>query len=655
MGRGQSLSAANGQVQSSRSSRKRELEQEIAKHKQLYYNDEPEISDAEFDALENELEKLGGSSILEQVGASVLSNLYNEVAHEYPMLSLDKVHKLEDLDKWLEKYSGETFSCWPKFDGVSLSLLYKQGKLVRAASRGNGIKGEDITDNVHDIQGIEHQLSEAIDCEVRGEVVMLKSDLEAYNALHPEKPLANARNGAAGTIRAKDRAKVKDRKLVFYAFDIVRKEPNDVPLAKDLGDLGFLVAGYFESGDKQEIVDYIAKTEDERPDLDYEIDGVVVKITDPKRFRELGATGKFPRGAMAMKLAAEVGETTLLSIDWKVGKAGFVAPTAMIAPLFLAGTTITKATAHNQEEIRKKGLEIGQRVLIKRAGDVIPFIIGPVQGSTGTPVVIPTACPECQTALVEVGESKLLKCPNNLLCPGQSAKKMENWTSRGGADIEGLSEKTLVKLTESGKVTKISDLYFLTEEDVSSLDRMGKKSAENIVASIESSKQLGLRKALIAWTIPNASEGTAKRLCRAGYESVEELSKASVEELADIRDIGPVVAKSIVDFFADPQIQDEIVKLRQAGVVLDVLDEDKLKVSVGPLTGKVIALTGKLTVSRSEFAKQLEAAGAEITSSVSKNTHYLVAGDNVGAGKTDKAAKAGVEVITEADARAMIS
>jgi DNA ligase (NAD+) len=648
-----------------------ELEDSVLHHKNLYYTkSEPEISDAEFDALEEELRRLREAhpdvaetvvadeeSALQRVGAGT-DNTFQEVRHETPMLSLDKVHTEEDLRDWIEKHPGERFALWPKFDGVSLSLTYKNGELVRAASRGDGRIGEDITANAIRVDGVQRRLPEKIDCEIRGEVIMLRSEFNRYNQANPDRTLSNPRNAVSGTLRLKDPADARGRKLVFYPFDLIIDEPTQQPLRERLASLGFGAEGYGEAERADDVLAFIEDLESRRDSLDYEIDGIVIKIADPDKYHALGTTAHHPRGAVAMKMAAEIGETEIEEVEWAVGKTGKVVPRARIQTLFLAGTNIQYATLHNWEDIQRKGIRIGQRVQIKRAGDVIPFIIGPTEGSEGQgkEIPIPTKCPSCGTDLEEIGDSKILQCPNSKSCPAQASRRMQHWVSRAGADIEGLSARTLERLEDAGLVRSPSDIYKLSADDLASLEGLGTKSAENIISSIEEKKDLGLRRALIAWSIPNASEGTAKRLCLAGYKTPEEIRDASPQELARVEDIGPVVAESIHDFFQSPETAREIERLRAAGVNLDVHAEDepqKIKTQT-PLTGKTVCLTGTLSVSRSAFKKELEAVGAKPTGSVSGRTDFLLAGADAGS-KLKKAEDLGVTIISEAEARAMLS
>lgn len=644
-----------------------ELNRLIKHHKHLYYNETPEISDAEYDALEEELRQLVeryphlGENAAEKVGAPVSGELFAAVRHRTPMLSLDKVHSEEGLREFLARFPGRRFSCWPKFDGVSLSLVYEQGKLVRAATRGDGHIGEDVTQNVTGIVGVHRTLPKALDCEIRGEVVMLKSDWIKYNEAHPEQKLANPRNGATGTLRAKDRDKVKGRRLRFFPFDIIIYNGPQQDCRKLLLELGLHPERYFESTDPDEIVAYTEQMRDARPDLDYEIDGVVVRLADREEYEAAGLTGHHPKGAMALKFPAEIGETTLLDVIWQVGKSGVVAPVGKISSLFLAGTTINRASLHNLAVIAEKDIRIGDRVKIKRAGDVIPYIIGPADPSkrTGQEQVIhpPSACPSCAGPLTETGDSRILVCTNHSGCPAQGQRRLQQWVSRASADIDALGEKWLSKLSEMGLVKRPSDLYRLDKQTLLEQfggEGMGERLAEKLMESIEQSKQLGLRRALIGFSINLASEGVAKRICRAGYRSIEEVAAASPEQLAKVEDIGPAIAQSIHEHLNRPEVQEEIKRLREAGVDLDCLPEDgPVQAGDSPLAGKTVCITGTLSVSRKDFAALLEQAGANVVSSVSGKTDYLVAGENAGS-KLAKAQQHGVRILSEDQARSML-
>jgi DNA ligase (NAD+) len=651
------------------------LAQSIRHHRHLYYSGQEAISDAEFDAIEEELRALLSAhpeltpvdNPLDEVGADLSGSLFDDVRHEVPMLSLEKAHTPEQLEAFLGRNPGQRLSLQPKFDGVSLSLLYRKGRLARAATRGDGETGQDVTANIGEVRNVPQTLTQAIDCEVRGEVVMLRSDFAAYNSTHPEKPLINPRNGAAGTLLAKDRAKVAGRILTFFPFEVIALsgEGDEGSQGEALEGLGFTVEGYAESDDPAAILPFIEGVEASRPDADYELDGVVIKLADRGAYKAAGATGSHPKGAIAYKLAPEVAETVLLEVDWTPGKTGQLTPRGRVSPVFVAGTTIEHVTLHNLAVIGERDIRVGDRVFIQRAGDVIPFVSGPVDTSTrdGSEQAIepPGACPSCGGPLVEVGDSRILRCENTQGCSSQRLRRLIHFSSRAGADIEGLSQQRLGQLTEAGLISRPSDLYSLTHaalmpEGKPAIEGMGEKSVANMLAAIESSKDLGLRRAIVSWSIPLCSEGTAKRLCRAGYGSVEEVAAASYEDLLKVEDVGPEVAKSLMAFLAQPDTVEEIHALRAAGVSLDVREEDRpvaVADSGSPLAGKSVVITGTLSKGRKEVQADLEAAGAKASSSISSKTDYLVVGENAGS-KLAKAQDLGVAVLTEAEAYALI-
>lgn len=654
-----------------------QLVQVLFHHKKLYYSGEPAISDAEYDALEDELRALiaahsdltPADNPLEQVGADLTGELYADARHEVPMLSLEKATTDEELDAFLDKFPAQTFSTVSKFDGVSLSLLYRGGRLARAATRGNGEVGQDVTVNVRggDVHGIPKTLPERIDCEVRGEVVMLRSDWRAYNEAHPDKALTNPRNGAAGTLLAKDRSRVAGRKLTFFAFDIIRLAERNASgkLADELTGLGFTVEGYAESADLQVIRDYIKRVLDTRYEVDYELDGVVIKLVDRGAYEAVGATQHHPRGALAYKLPPEVSVTRLLDVDWTPGKTGQLTPRGHVERVFVAGINIEHVTLHNLAVIVQRDIRIGDRVFIMRRGDVIPFVSGVVNVAErdGAEQVIesPDVCPSCGGPLIEVGESRVVVCENTQGCPAQRLRRLIQWCSRAGADVEGLSEARLQQLIEAELVSTPSDIYRLDYETLMPgrkprWEGWGEKSVRNLLAAIERSKGVGLRRAIVGWSIPMNSEGTAKRICRHGYQSVEQLQAATVEELCEVEDVGPVVAQALRDFFDQPATQAEIAALRELGVSLDVRDEDRpmQEPTDSPFASKTVVITGTLSVERKEFQALLEAAGAKASGSVSAKTDYLIAGESAGS-KLKKAQSLGVAVLTEDEVRAMLA
>jgi DNA ligase (NAD+) len=654
-----------------------QLAQDLRHHKRLYYSGEPTIGDAEYDALEDELRALiskhpeltPADNPLEEVGADLAGDLYADARHEVPMLSLEKATTEGELDTFLARFPGQTFALWPKFDGLSVSVLYRGGRLARAATRGNGEVGQDVTVNVRggEVHGMPEVLPERIDCEVRGEVVMLRSDWRAYNAAHEDKPLANARSAAAGTLLAKDRAKVAGRPVTLFAFDLIRlgDGSSDRKLADELVDLGFVVEGYAESADPEAIRAYIDAILDRRLDVDYELDGVVIKLLDCTAYDAAGQTSHHPKGAIAFKLPPEVAITRLLEVDWTPGKTGQLTPRGRVERVFVSGTHIEHVSLHNLAVIAARDIRVGDRVYILRRGDVIPFVSGIVnpaeRDGSERAIEPPSVCPSCGGPLVLVGESQVVMCENSQGCPAQRLRRLTHWCSRAGADIEGLSEARLEQLIDAGLVCTPSDIYRLDYETLmpegkARFEGWGERSVRNLLAAIEKSRAVGLRRAIVGWSIPLTSEGTAKRICRHGYESVEQLQDATVEELCEVEDIGPVVAQALRDFLDQPATTAEIAALRELGVSLDVRDEDRpLRAGPdSPFAGRTVVLTGTLSVDRKDFQALLEAAGAKASGSVSARTDYVIAGESAGS-KLTKAQSLGVPVLTEEQVRAMLA
>ena len=612
------------------------------------------MSDAAYDALEDEFRALiaehpeltPADNPLEEVGADLAGELYADARHEVPMLSLEKATSDEELAAFLGRFPGQAFALWPKFDGLSLSVLYRGGRLARAATRGNGEVGQDVTVNVRggDVRGMPETLPERFDCEVRGEVVMLRSDWRSYNEAHEDKPLANARSAAAGTLLAKDRGKVAERPVRFYAFDLIRlgDGQDQRKLADALTGLGFTVEGYAESADPDEIHAYIQRILDSRQEMDYELDGVVIKLADRVAFDAAGQTGHHPKGAIAFKPPPEVAVTRLLDVDWTPGKTGQLTPRGHVERVFVSGTHIEHVTLHNLAVIAARDIRIGDRVYVLRRGDVIPFVSGVVNAAErdGTERVIeaPTACPSCGAPLVIVGESKVVICENSQGCPSQRLRRLIHWCSRAGADVEGLSEARLEQLIGAGLVSTPSDIYRLERETLmpdgkARFEGWGERSVANLLAAIEKSKAVGLRRAIVGWSIPLTSEGTAKRICRHGYESIEQLQAATVEELCEVDDIGPIVAQALREFLDQPARQKPRSPLCASSASPSTCatktarsghrqtHRSPARPSSSPARSRSIAKT---------FQTLLETAGAKASGSVSAKTDYVVAGDSAG-------------------------
>jgi DNA ligase (NAD+) len=645
-----------------------ELAARLTELREAYYVGETKVADAEYDALEDELRALLASrpdlapdpNPLEHVGAPAV--LHAPVRHSRPMLSLEKATKPEQVEAFFARFPGQAVIVMPKLDGLSLAVVYEGGRLARAVTRGDGTTGDDVTMLVRALaDGVPDRIDATGRVEVRGEAVMLRSTFAAYNEAHPDKPLINPRNAAAGTVRAKDPATVAGRELRFFAFDLDAEDGAHADLEEGLKTLGFYAAGMRHTEDAAAAQEVIEAIEAERNELDYDLDGAVLRLADRNAYAAAGTRANSPRGALAFKFAAEEKTTLLADVIWDVGKIGKVAPVAVLEPVFVGGTTVTRATLANQEVIRARDVRIGDTVLVRRAGDVIPFVAGVLDAAKRTgaeqEIVPPSQCPSCGHDLTEQGNSRELYC-TNVACPAQTVRRLIHWASRAAADIDAIGQKWIERLNEAGRLERASDFYALDKETLLEFDRIGEVSADNMIASIERSKDVGLRKALVGLAIPMASEGTATKLCRAGYASLEAIADASEEELQQVEDVGPKVAASLHQHLNRDATREEIARLRERGVNLDVLDEDlPPKVVEGaPLEGKTVVITGAIAdprsgekVPRPVFQRLCERAGATTASSVSASTDLLITGADVGASKLVKAEKLEVEVVDQGE------
>ncbi|WP_026316722.1 NAD-dependent DNA ligase LigA [Actinokineospora enzanensis] len=646
----------------------RELADQVVVLRDAYYRGSPRVADAEYDAIEDELRGLieanpelaPDPNPLDQVGAPAV--LHAPVRHSRPMLSLEKATKPEQVAAFFARFPGQSVVVMPKLDGLSLALVYEDGRLARAVTRGDGTTGDDVTPLVRALTaGVPDRVDAPGRVEVRGEAVMLRSTFAAYNAAHQDKPLINPRNAAAGTLRAKDPATVAGRDLFFFAFDLDTSTPDsaDADLEQGLRTLGFSVADMRHCDDAEAAQQVITTIEAQRDQLDYDLDGAVLRLADRVAYAAAGTRSNSPRGALAFKFAAEERTTVLTDVVWDVGKTGKIAPVAHLEPVFVGGTTVTRATLANQEVIRARGIRIGDVVLVRRAGDVIPFVAGVLDESQRTgaerEIVPPVVCPSCGQALTEQGNSRELFC-TNVACPAQTVRRLIHWASRAAADIEAVGPVWIERLAEAGLLDSPSDFYTLTREKLLEFDRVGEVSATRMIDSIATSRAVGLRRALIGLAIPMASEGTAARLCRAGFTSLEEVADAGEERLVAVEDIGPKVAASLTEHLG--RLRPELELLREHGVSLDVREEDLPPVvaSDAPLAGKTVVVTGSINdprsgekVPRPTFQRLCEKAGATTATSVSANTDYLITGADVGASKLTKAEKLGVEVVDQAE------
>ncbi len=641
-----------------------DLAARIVALREAYYQGDPLVADADYDALEDELRALIAAhpalapdpNPLETVGAPAV--LHSPVRHSRPMLSLEKASRPEQVAAFFDRFPGQPVVVMPKLDGLSLALVYEGGRLSRAVTRGDGTTGDDVTMLVRALaDGVPDTVEATGRVEVRGELVMLRSTFAAYNAAHPDKPLINPRGAAAGTIRAKDPAVVAERRLRFFAFDLDTADGVQADVEAALRTLGFEAADMRHCDDAAAAQEVIGAIEAERAELDYDLDGAVLRLADRNAYAAAGTRSNSPRGALAFKYAAEEKTTVLADVVWDVGKIGKVAPVAVLEPVFVGGTTVTRATLANQEVIRARDVRIGDTVLVRRAGDVIPFVAGVLDaaGRTGAEreIVAPEACPSCGQPLTEQGNSRELYC-TNVACPAQTVRRLIHWASRSAADIEAVGPVWIERLCEAGLLERPSDFYALGRDDLLAFDGIAEVSADRMLESIGASRGVGLRRALIGMAIPMASEAAATRLCRAGYRNLEEVADAGEEALQLVEDIGPKVAASLYSHLARDSTRAEIARLRELGVDLDVREEDLPPevVSGAPLAGKTVVVTGAIAdprsgekVARPVFQRLCERAGATTASSVSANTDILICGADVGAAKTAKAEKLGVDVV----------
>ncbi|AXB48334.1 NAD-dependent DNA ligase LigA [Amycolatopsis albispora] len=642
-----------------------ELADRIVVLRDAYYRGSPEVADAEYDAIEDELRGLieahpelaPDPNPLDQVGAPAV--LHAPIRHSRPMLSLEKATQPEQVAAFFARFPGQPVVVMPKLDGLSLAVVYENGRLARAVTRGDGTTGDDVTMLVRALtDGIPDRVDAPGRVEVRGEAVMLRSTFAAYNAAHPDKPLINPRNAAAGTLRAKDPATVAGRNLRFFAFDLY-SEIAETDLGSALQTLGFTAAEMRRCANADEAQEVIAEIERQRDELDYDLDGAVLRLADRDAYAAAGTRSASPRGALAYKFAAEERTTVLSDVVWDVGKTGKIAPVAWLEPVFVGGTTVSRATLANQEVIRARGIKIGDTVLVRRAGDVIPFVAGVLDAAKRTgaerEIVPPAECPSCGQPLTEQGNSRELFC-TNVSCPAQTVRRLIHWASRAAADIDAIGGVWIERLAEAGILEHPSDFYRLTKERLLEFERIGEVSATRMIESIDASRQVGLRRALIGLAIPMASEGTAARLCRAGFGSLEEVADAGVDGLVAVEDIGPKVAASLIEHLT--RLRPELARLRERGVSLDVREEDLPPVVAAgaPLAGKTVVITGAISdprsgekVARPTFQRLCEKAGAAIASSVSASTDLLITGADVGASKLTKAEKHGVEVVDQGE------
>ncbi|MFR9523992.1 MAG: NAD-dependent DNA ligase LigA [Rikenellaceae bacterium] len=655
-----------------------ELTLQLNAHNHKYYvENAPEISDFEFDSLLRQLIELEVShpqfalpnSPTQRVGSDI-SNSFESRQHRFPMLSLSNTYSQEELHDFIDKVTAEVgdtqFVCELKFDGTAISLTYQDGQLTHAVTRGDGTRGDDVTRNVRTIRSVPLQLVAGGNFpplfEIRGEIVLPYASFDRLNAERSaagESPFANTRNAAAGTLKQQSSAIVAARGLDCLLYQIAGEELPFESHQQNLNaarEWGFKVSPTMQlCNNEQEIFAYIEMWDTKRHDLPFAIDGVVIKVNHYAHQRELGFTAKAPKWAVAYKFKAEQALTTLLSIDYQVGRTGAITPVANLEPVQLAGTTVKRASLHNAEQIAALDIRVGDKVYVEKGGEIIPKITGVELSERKEgiePLLYITHCPECGSELIKIeGEAKHY-CPNASHCPPQIVGRIIHFIRRKAMDIDGLGDETIELLFANGLVSNPADIYDLQASQLASLPRLGDKSARNIIQSIEESKKVDFARVLFALGIRFVGETTAKYLAKQ-FKSLDALRHASRQELLRTEEVGEKIADSILEYFADEQNIAILERLESAGVKFASEEENLLSKR---LAGKSFVVSGKFTIfGRDELKLLIEQHGGKLLSGVSANVDYLVAGDKMGPAKLQKAEKLGVTIINEQQFKQLIS
>jgi DNA ligase (NAD+) len=668
--------------------RAEDLRSQIAYHDYRYYAlDQPEISDAAYDLLMRELraieerhpELITPDSPTQRVSGAPVEAL-GVVEHRQPLLSLGNAFSEDEFRAWYRRVANAAerndfaMVCEPKMDGLAVALVFENGAFAQGATRGDGMRGENITQNLRTIRSIPLSINKTVPArfEVRGEVYMTKRGFERLNeerARENEQRLARGqaplplyaspRNSAAGSVRQLDPAVSAGRPLDIFVYQLGWAEGNAAPLThwetlQWLGELGFRVNPNIQRFTRpDDVLEYIKSWEDRRENLDYEIDGLVVKVDDLGLQRALGVVGREPRWAIAYKYPPTQATTKLLRIDVNVGRTGSLNPFAVLEPVVVAHATVKLATLHNEDDIRRKDIREGDTVIVQRAGEVIPQVVGPVISlRTGAEQVfeMPERCPVCETPVVRPPGEAMRYCPNRA-CPAQIFRLLTHFTSRGAMDIEGLGESLAAQLLKAGLVQDLADIYYLTKESLLTLDRLGEKSASNLIANIERSKTRPLPNLLFALGIRHVGFETAELLAN-HFGSIDAMIEASIEDLESVPTIGPKTAESMFEYLHDEQNRALIEKLRAAGVKLE---GERAAARGGPFDGLAFVVTGSLEGwTRNEIESLIKRLGGAIGSSVTKKTNYLVAGENPGS-KLTKAEEYGTTVLDESGFRELLT
>lgn len=642
-----------------------ELIEEINRLNYHYYTlDEPLVSDGEYDEiydklvrLEHESGYINENSPTQKVGGEILEK-FEKHFHITKLLSQDKAQTYDKLEEWInranrlrrdynnshdDKLEEITFIMEYKFDGLTVNLTYDNGLLVNAATRGNGIVGEEISAQVSTIKSIPNKIEEKSLLEIQGEALMPLSELEKYNE-NNEVQLKNARNAAAGALRNLNPRETAKRNLTAYFYSIPTNNldfKSEEEMLKFLKNQGLKTHPYHKKVNNiDEIIAELERIKEERTTLDILTDGVVIKINDKKTQKALGSTNKFPRWSIAYKYEAEEYTTTLKEVVWNVGRTGKVTPSAILEPVDFSGVTVTRATLNNYDDILRKKVKLGSKVFIRRSNDVIPEILGVVDEDQPGVCEIekPKYCPYCGSELIE-GNVHII-CPNSISCKPQLLARMEHFASRNAMDIEGLSEKTIGQLMDSLDINEIDDIYDLTYDMLINLDRFGDKKTKNLLNAIDESKKVDLHNFIYAIGIPNVGERTSRDLANK-FKSFDRLRHASEQELVDVEDIGEITAQNIIEYFNDPNIKRSIDVLLQKGIEISNPKEDN---NSNGLEGMTFVITGTIdNYKRDDIKNLIEENSGKVTGSVSKNTDYVLCGEKAGS-KKDKALNLGIEI-----------
>lgn len=652
------------------------LRTELNQHNYNYYVlDQPTISDFEFDQKLKQLQELehhnpeffDENSPTQRVGGTITKN-FETVVHEHRMYSLDNSYSKEDLQDWeirMQKVLGNVpldYTCELKYDGASISITYENGRLLRAVTRGDGFQGDDVTHNIKTIKAVPiHLKGDFPDkFDIRGEIILPLAGFEKMNQELieiGETPYSNPRNTASGSLKLQDSAEVAKRPLDCLLYFVIGANlpfKTQFEGLQKARDWGFKVPGQsILAKNLNEVFDFIAYWDKHRHDLPYETDGVVIKVNTLQHQEELGYTAKSPRWAMAYKFKAEQVTTQLNSISYQVGRTGAITPVANLEPVQLAGTIVKRASLHNADQIEKLDIRIGDFVFVEKGGEIIPKIIAVAQrGAEIEPTKYITHCPECQTELVRSEGEANHFCPNFYGCPPQIIGRIQHFITRKAMDIDGLGGETVALLYNAGLVANYADLYALQKEQILPLERMAEKSAENLIQGIENSKTIPFERVLYALGIRYVGETVAKKLAK-HYKSIDAIAQASIMDLILVDEIGDKIAQSVVQFFDNHENQRIIERLKQYGVLLESAAEAALLSE--KLKGKTFVVSGVFELySRDELKKAIEDNGGKVGSSISAKTDFVIAGDNMGPAKLEKANQLKIAIISEVDFKLMV-